>query len=55
MFMKLCRCTHVGWRKIAFFFNISFEIKDRDIKRDLNSNVTRAEFVVRASMEYVLH
>lgn len=40
-----------GWRKIAFFFNISFEIKDRTIQLDQNSNVLRAEFVVRASMQ----
>ncbi|BBM99053.1 hypothetical protein MPTK1_1g18320 [Marchantia polymorpha subsp. ruderalis] len=39
-----------GWRKIAFFFNISFEIKDKNIQFDSNSNVLRAEFVVRASM-----
>ncbi|KAG6544752.1 hypothetical protein Mapa_013778 [Marchantia paleacea] len=39
-----------GWRKIAFFFNISFEIKDKNIQFDCNSNVLRAEFVVRASM-----
>lgn len=45
-FIKKC-----GWRKIAFFFNISFEIKDRTIKFDQNSNVQRAEFVVRASMQ----
>lgn len=40
-----------GWRKIAFFFNISFEIKDRTIQLDERSNVIRAEFVVRASMQ----
>eukprot|EP01018_Ginkgo_biloba_P033716 Gb_16466 [translate_table: standard] len=39
-----------GWRKIAFFFNISFEIKDKTIQFDQNSNVLRAEFVIRASM-----
>ncbi|KAH9325590.1 hypothetical protein KI387_005768, partial [Taxus chinensis] len=40
-----------GWRKIAFFFNISFEIKDKTIQLDQNSNVLRAEFVIRASMQ----
>eukprot|EP00249_Psilotum_nudum_P007716 c20770_g1_i1 orf=445-1425(-) len=40
-----------GWRKIAFFFNISFEIKDKSIDFDQNNNVLRAEFVVRASMK----
>ncbi|CAK9194150.1 unnamed protein product [Sphagnum troendelagicum] len=40
-----------GWRKIAFFFNISFEIKDKNIQFDPNCNVIRAEFVVRASMQ----
>lgn len=39
-----------GWRKISFFFNISFEIKDRVIEFDDNRNVQRAEFVVRAQM-----
>ncbi|KAI5076441.1 hypothetical protein GOP47_0008506 [Adiantum capillus-veneris] len=45
-FIKKC-----GWRKIAFFFNISFEIKDRTIQFDQNNNVQRAEFVVRANMQ----
>ncbi|XP_002983193.2 uncharacterized protein LOC9654649 [Selaginella moellendorffii] len=40
-----------GWRKIAFFFSISFEIKERKIEYDQNTNVLRAEFVVRASMQ----
>lgn len=40
-----------GWRKIAFFFNISFEIKDRIIQFDQSNNVQRAEFVVRAYMQ----
>ncbi|KAL3700370.1 hypothetical protein R1sor_018392 [Riccia sorocarpa] len=39
-----------GWRKIAFFFNISFEIKDKSIQFDTNCNVIRAEFLVRAIM-----
>ncbi|CAM6082744.1 unnamed protein product [Calypogeia fissa] len=39
-----------GWRKIAFFFNLSFEIKDKNIQFDQQANVLRAEFVVRASM-----
>jgi hypothetical protein len=40
-----------GWHKIAFFFNISFEIKDGTIQLDEKSNVLRVEFVVRASMQ----
>ncbi|KAF9599329.1 hypothetical protein IFM89_036627 [Coptis chinensis] len=40
-----------GWRKIAFYFNLSFEIKDKSIEFDDNRNVQRAEFVVRASMQ----
>ncbi|GJP32730.1 hypothetical protein CLOM_g17328 [Closterium sp. NIES-68] len=39
-----------GWRKIAFFFNVSFEIRDKTIERDERGNVTRSEFLVRASM-----
>ncbi|XP_072996992.1 uncharacterized protein [Typha latifolia] len=40
-----------GWRKISFFFNISFEIKDKSIEFDENQNVRRAEFVIRAFMQ----
>ncbi|KAJ8636794.1 hypothetical protein MRB53_011061 [Persea americana] len=40
-----------GWRKISFFFNLSFEIKDKSIEFDDNRNVLRAEFVVRAYMQ----
>ncbi|KAF7825681.1 uncharacterized protein G2W53_016845 [Senna tora] len=40
-----------GWRKISCFFNISFEIRDKNIEFDENRNVQRAEFVVRASMQ----
>ncbi|KAH7283564.1 hypothetical protein KP509_34G013700 [Ceratopteris richardii] len=40
-----------GWRKIAFFFNISFEIKDKTIQVDQSNVVQRAEFVVRANMQ----
>ncbi|KAJ6922327.1 hypothetical protein NC652_016087 [Populus alba x Populus x berolinensis] len=40
-----------GWRKISFYFNISYEIKDRIIEFDDNRNVQRAEFVVRAYMQ----
>lgn len=40
-----------GWRKIAFYFNLSFEIKDKTIEFDENRNVQRAEFVVRAYMQ----
>lgn len=44
----------IGWRKISFYFNLSFEIKDKTIEFDENRNVQRAEFVVRAHMQYVL-
>ncbi|XP_043698754.1 uncharacterized protein LOC122649605 [Telopea speciosissima] len=40
-----------GWRKISFYFNLSFEIKDKTIEFDENRNVQRAEFVVRAYMQ----
>ncbi|KAM7262411.1 hypothetical protein ACFE04_000094 [Oxalis oulophora] len=40
-----------GWRKIAFYFNLSFEIKDKTIEFDESRNVLRAEFVVRAHMQ----
>ncbi|KAI5325609.1 PREDICTED: LOC107478037 isoform [Prunus dulcis] len=40
-----------GWRKISFYFNLSFEIKDKTIEFDENRNVLRAEFVVRAHMQ----
>lgn len=40
-----------GWRKISFFFNLSFEIKDKSIEYDQHRNVQRAEFVVRAYMQ----
>lgn len=40
-----------GWRKISFYFNLSFEIKDKNIEFDENRNVLRAEFVVRAYMQ----
>ena len=43
-----------GWRKISFYFNLSFEIRDKSIEFDENRNVQRAEFVVRAYMQYVL-
>ncbi|KAG0484118.1 hypothetical protein HPP92_012202 [Vanilla planifolia] len=39
-----------GWRKISFFFNLSFEIRDKIINYDDKRNVIRAEFVVRAFM-----
>ena len=42
-------CT--GWRKISFYFNLSFEIKDKNIEFDESRNVLRAEFVVRAYMQ----
>ncbi|KAL5537901.1 hypothetical protein UlMin_045767 [Ulmus minor] len=37
--------------KISFYFNLSFEIKDKTIEFDENRNVQRAEFVVRAYMQ----
>ncbi|RDX82179.1 hypothetical protein CR513_37060, partial [Mucuna pruriens] len=40
-----------GWRKISCYFNISYEIKDKDIEFDDNRNVQRAEFVIRAYMQ----
>ncbi|CAM8980954.1 unnamed protein product [Rhodiola kirilowii] len=40
-----------GWRKISFYFNLSYEIKDKNIEFDENRNVQRAEFVVRAHMQ----
>ncbi|XP_042031907.1 uncharacterized protein LOC121778599 [Salvia splendens] len=40
-----------GWRKISFYFNLSFEIKDKTIEFDDNRNVQRAEFVVRPYMQ----
>ncbi|KAL8129762.1 hypothetical protein V2J09_018917 [Rumex salicifolius] len=39
-----------GWRKMAFYFNVSFEIKDKTIEFDDKRNVQRAEFMVRAHM-----
>ncbi|KAK1403579.1 Peptide transporter family 1 [Heracleum sosnowskyi] len=39
-----------GWRKISFYFNVSYEIKDKTIEFDGNRDVQRAEFVVRAHM-----
>ncbi|GER28608.1 50S ribosomal protein L2 [Striga asiatica] len=40
-----------GWRKISFYFNLSYEIKDKTIEYDDNRNVQRAEFIVRAYMQ----
>lgn len=45
-----CICC-LGWRKISFYFNVSYEIKDKTIEFDENRNVQRAEFVVRAYMQ----
>lgn len=50
--IELICCT--GWRKISCFFNLSYEIKDKTIEFDENRNVQRAEFVVRAYMQYVV-
>jgi hypothetical protein len=36
---------------MSFFFNISYEIRDKTIEFDENRNVWRAEFVVRAHMQ----
>lgn len=43
----------LGWRKMSCYFNLSYEIKDKTIEFDENRNVQRAEFVVRAYMQYV--
>ncbi|CAJ1798277.1 unnamed protein product [Sphenostylis stenocarpa] len=40
-----------GWRKISCYFNISYEIRDKNIEFDENRNVQRAEFVIRAHMQ----
>lgn len=40
-----------GWRKISFYFNVSYEIRDKTIEFDENRNVQRAEFIVRAIMQ----
>lgn len=40
-----------GWRKISFYFNLSYEIRDKTIEFDENRNVQRAEFVIRAYMQ----
>ncbi|GJV33130.1 hypothetical protein Tco_1393530 [Tanacetum coccineum] len=40
-----------GWRKISFYFNVSYEIKDKTIEFDDDRNVQRAEFIVRAHMQ----
>lgn len=45
----------LGWRKISFYFNVSYEIKDKTIEFDGNRDVQRAEFVVRAHMQYVIY
>lgn len=42
----------VGWRKISCYFNISYEIRDKNIEFDQDRNVQRAEFVIRAYMQY---
>lgn len=49
---NILHICHLGWRKISFYFNLSFEIKDKSIEFDENRNVQRAEFVVRAYMQY---
>jgi hypothetical protein len=43
----------IGWRKISCYFNISYEIRDKNIEFDGDRNVQRAEFVIRAHMQYV--
>lgn len=42
----------IGWRKISFCFNLSYEIRDKTIEFGDNRNVPRAEFVIRAYMQY---
>jgi len=39
-----------GWRRLAFYFNISTEVRSQNETCDQNGNVMRANFVVRASM-----
>ncbi|KAF8079701.1 hypothetical protein N665_1005s0008 [Sinapis alba] len=41
-----------GWRKISFYFNVSYEIRDKNTEFDDNRNVQRAEFIVRAIMQH---
>ena len=43
-----------GGEKISCFFRISFDIKDHSIEFAENHIVNCAEFLVRASMMYVL-
>lgn len=45
--------SFIGWRKISCYFNISYEIRDKNIEFDGDRNVQRAEFVIRAHMQYV--
>lgn len=52
MFCWWIQFAKTGWRKISFYFNISYEIKDKTIEFDDNRNVQRAEFIVRAHMQY---
>eukprot|EP00898_Chlorokybus_atmophyticus_P009234 jgi/Chlat1/940/Chrsp108S08618 len=40
-----------GWRKLAFFFGISLEIKKMVVERDAYKNVLFAECTARATME----
>ncbi|CAK8541603.1 unnamed protein product [Lathyrus sativus] len=40
-----------GWRKISCYFNIPYEIRDKNIEFDGDRNVQRAEFVIRAHMQ----
>lgn len=51
--MTLVSILSIGWRKLACYFGLSFEIKDKVIEFDEKRDVRRAEFVVRAFTQYV--
>ncbi|KAK4396239.1 hypothetical protein Sango_1460500 [Sesamum angolense] len=51
VFSKIHGGMPQSWRKISFYFNLSYEIKDKTIEFDENRNVARAEFIVRAYMQ----
>ena len=53
MIFENCMGVYAGWRKISFYFDLSYEIRDKTIGFDDNRNVRRAEFIVRAHMQYV--
>eukprot|EP00897_Mesotaenium_endlicherianum_P005717 jgi/Mesen1/5173/ME000257S04449 len=52
-YMKMGRNTFIkrsGLRKIAAYYSVSFEIREKKIERDAAKNVVYAEFVVRAHL-----